>query len=248
MRRVRPARLAQVALTRMDLTRMALALSVAAVLAVAPAQAQTGMYSGFNPHDPEELEMMMAARAPLADIANGQVWKPMKLFDLDDERISELEEMGEDLAMDLLSMAISAAFTGGASLAGDALAMGERAASAALADARQAMAAGTLKQQIAKMMQQADAIRRTSALMPDSDRPAEARALQSAVGQAPGTAIPWNNPQTQASGVVTVVGQKQVGPMSCVAVQRSYAKGPLKRGRPTDLCRYTDGQWYPMAD
>ncbi len=212
----------------------ALALTMLATLASAPTRGQMFGMGDFS---------MFSMAQPLEEIARGNVWKKLEAPDIAGYITGNMvANEGLNVAEQALGAAMSGLATGGASLAFSAMEMAQRAASMA---AMAGMAASS-QAQVDQSMAEADAMRRAQALMPDEDRPFEARAMIEMLKGEMGTVVPWTNPATGAKGVVMSVNQSDMGAIACLSVLRQYERGALKREVEGMLCRNEQGVWHQM--
>ncbi|WP_230529942.1 hypothetical protein [Microvirga roseola] len=94
----------------------------------------------------------------------------------------------------------------------------------------------------------AETQRAAEQLVPNADRPAEARAILSLVDRPGGGSAAWQNPATGASGTVTVqeMGRGMTGSLECRNVKREWRGGGTVRRGDMLACR-NRGEWYEMS-
>jgi hypothetical protein len=95
---------------------------------------------------------------------------------------------------------------------------------------------------------QAGAQRAAQQLVPDADRPAEARAILSILDGAGAASAAWQNPSTGASGKVSLkpTNRKAFGALDCRLVRREMRSGGATRTGEMLACR-SNGEWYDLS-
>jgi hypothetical protein len=95
---------------------------------------------------------------------------------------------------------------------------------------------------------QAEAQRAAQQLVPDADRPAEARAILSILDGAGAASAAWQNPATGASGRVSLkpTNRKAFGELDCRLVRRELRGGRATRTGEMLACR-SNGEWYDLS-
>jgi len=90
--------------------------------------------------------------------------------------------------------------------------------------------------------------RAASQPVPDPDRPAEAQAILSVIEKGYGSGTAWQNPQTGASGRVTIrpVAKGSFKGQDCRLVQREWRGGGKARKGDMVACR-SNGEWYALS-
>lgn len=181
--------------------------------------------------------------AKLSDVAAGHVMHP-------DLTASASAALGAAKARILAGSARSVAST----LAGAAMSGGigliAAAPSLAMNAAMTGMAMsqlGAAEAQVAEAAAETAAARASARIVPDDDRPAEARALLSIVDKPAGATARWSNPDTGASGTVTLDKVlEEDGPVACRPGTRTYKQQGAGRKGGVVLCRQ-DGEWYELS-
>jgi hypothetical protein len=151
-----------------------------------------------------------------------------------------MARMAASQAGSVASTVIRGAMTGGMGLAASAPSLAMRAASTGMAMGQMAAADAQIEQAIA----QAEAARAANRIVPDEDRPAEARAILSIVDG--GRSAVWSNPDTGASGKVSLGRPTKAGEMTCRAVEQEWKGGGKSRKGSLFIC-LQDGIWYDLS-
>jgi hypothetical protein len=186
--------------------------------------------------------MDFSAFAPrLRDVASGNTAGPNHLAGVDQMTGKLMAGQAASMAQTVGKAAIDGALTGGVGVVGAVPVLAKQAVNASIIAGTMAGARGQASAAIA----QAQAQRAAEQFLPDADRPAEAQAILSILDQAGGSAA-WQNPQTGASGRVTLkaVDQKMFGGMDCRLVKREL-KGSRRTGEML-ACR-SNGEWYELS-
>jgi surface antigen len=137
---------------------------------------------------------------------------------------------------------IGGAMTGGIGLAASAPSLIMRTASTGMAMGQMAAADAQIEETMAK----AEAARMASRIVPDGDRPAEAQALLSIIDGPNGKSASWRNPDTGASGRITVRHTNTSAGMTCRIVEQEWKTGAESRKGSMAICRQ-DGRWYDLS-
>jgi hypothetical protein len=177
----------------------------------------------------------------LRDVAAGNTAGPNQLAGFDHVTGKLMADQAASMAQTVGKAAVDGALTGGVGVVGAVPVLAKQAVNASIIAGTMAGARGQASAAIA----QAQAQRAAEQFLPDADRPAEAQAILSILDQAGGSAA-WQNPQTGASGRVTLkaVDQKMFGGMDCRLVKREL-KGSRRTGEML-ACR-SNGEWYELS-
>lgn len=208
-------------------------LSGAALSAAKSTEDSDERGSGFNLN-------MIAPR--LKDIAAGNLADPDVTASASARMTEANIKNSMSLAMNAANQAIGAVATGGASLASGGVALAEQAAGNGLAMARSA----EIQARMSSAQAMANAQRSASRAVPDEDRPSEAKALLILLDGS-GRSTAWQNPETGASGKVTL-GPTHPSPngLTCrIVMQEWKGEGQVRNGNMA-LCRQ-NGDWYVLS-
>jgi hypothetical protein len=180
----------------------------------------------------------------LTDIAAGNTARPNHLaaFDRQAGQIMAMQAAG--MARTVGNAAVGGALTGGVGLAAAAPSLAMQAATAGMMGGQLSTARGQASAAIA----QAEAERAAKQLVPDADRPAEARAVLSVLDGTGGASATWQNPSTGASGKVTVkpMNKARFGDFDCRLIRRELRSGGATRTGEMLACR-SKGEWYELS-
>ncbi|MBZ6077831.1 hypothetical protein [Microvirga puerhi] len=185
----------------------------------------------------------MAAR--LRDVADGRTDRPNLMSAVDGQMSQVMMMQNMALANSIAQAAIGGAMSGGVGLLASAPGIAMQAATTGMANAQISAA----RSQVQSAMVQAEAERAAARIVPEADRPTEARAILSVIDGANGRSTTWRNPETGASGKVTV----QVFPKSdmsmglvCRLVHQEWKGSEGTRKGSMVACKQ-DGEWYDLS-
>lgn len=181
----------------------------------------------------------------LRDVAAGHTTRPNMLASIDSkmDEMMALQTMG--IASSVAGAAIGGVMTGGTSLVSAAPGIAMQAAMTGVMTSQMAAA----KTQSRAAVAAADAERAANRIVPDEDRPSEARAILSLVGNAGTRSATWQNPETGASGKVTIqaVNKKNVpDTLICRLVKQEWKSGKSTRTGSMPICQ-SGGEWYDLS-
>jgi len=130
-----------------------------------------------------------------------------------------------------------------AALSANPVAMGMSAVGTGMMMGQMAAAEAAVAEATAK----ADAERAANQIVPDEDRPSEARALLSIADGAAGASASWSNPESGGSGTVTLgKAQKMMDEMGCRPGTRTYKRGGTTRRSDFLICREGE-DWFDLS-
>jgi hypothetical protein len=193
--------------------------------------------------EPGQFDLGMIA--PRLDaVASGDLSRP-HMAGAAESRISQPMAMQTlNLAASVANAGVGAAMTGGASLAAAAPSLAMQAAGTGYALGTMNDARGRIRDATAR----ADAERAASRVVPDEDRPAEARAILSAIDDA-GRSAAWQNPASGAAGRVMIRALDSgplPGGMRCrIVAQEWRGSGRVRKGQMM-ACNH-QGVWYDLS-
>jgi surface antigen len=176
--------------------------------------------------------------APLQDIAAGntkrrRLTSPVK---------GVMGQMAAMQAMSIAQTVVTGVMTGGAGLAAAAPNLAMQAATTGIAMGQMA----AIDAQVETAMAQAEAARAANRIVPDEDRPAEARALLAIANGPSGKSMTWSNPRSGAAGRVTMRNKSNTGGMSCRAFEQEWTSGSETRKGHAAICEQ-NGIWYDLS-
>jgi hypothetical protein len=190
-----------------------------------------------------------SAIAPrLADIAAGNTAGPNYMAPIDRQialtMARQSAKMAQSAGNAAVDTAVGAALSGGTSLVGSGYGLAMQGAGNAMLAAQMAGARAQASADVAR----AEAQQRAEQLVPDADRPSEARAVLSILGGSSGNSASWQNPATGASGrvVLKVMDKRMFGGLDCRSIQREWRSGPTTRRGDMLACR-DRGEWYVLS-
>ncbi|MBF9196302.1 hypothetical protein [Microvirga terrestris] len=195
--------------------------------------------------DPDPKDMDFSSFAPrLSDIAAGNMAGPDYLREFDKQASQMMAEQAADTARSVGQEAIDGVLSGGLSLAGAG-------PSLAMQGLRGSMLAGQLaaaRGQINASVAQGEAQRAAEQFLPNGDRPAEARAVLSIIDRPVGSNASWKNPETGASGRVTLKSRDRnsFGGLDCRILTREATSSRTGRISEMLACR-NKGEWYDFS-
>lgn len=180
----------------------------------------------------------------LSDVAAGNTAGPNYMGEFDRQATRMMAEQAGKMTVSAGNAAVEAALTGGLSLAGSGNTLAMQGLSSAALAAQLAAARGYASADVAK----AQAQRAATQLVPDADRPAEARAILSLLDRPGESSATWQNPATGASGKVTVrtSDPAMTGGMECRLLKRELRSGNRTRTDDMLACR-SGGEWYDLS-
>ena len=193
--------------------------------------------------DPQSVDFSRFA-SRLSDVAAGNTARPNYLGELDRQSSLVMARHAAGMASTVASAAIGGSMTGGVGLVAAAPSLAMQAAAAGMTTSQLAAARGQASAAIA----QAEAQRAAQQLVPDADRPAEARAILSILDGAGAASAAWQNPATGASGRVSLkpTNRKAFGELDCRLVRRELRGGRATRTGEMLACR-SNGEWYDLS-
>lgn len=208
-----------------------------------------GLSQSFGPRpgsDPGASAPDYSQFAPrLTDVAAGNTARP-SLSTFIDGKMGEMQAMqAAGMATSVGRAAVSGAMTGGTSLIAAAPTLAIQAAGTGAMTARMAAAQAQTKASLAQM----EAERAAARIVPDEDRPAEARAILSIIDDAGGGSAAWSNPETGSSGRVSIRPMNREaasgGPV-CRAVKQEWRNGKRTKTGTMTVCP-SNGDWYDLS-
>lgn len=193
--------------------------------------------------DPQSIDFSRFA-SRLSDVTAGNTARPDYLGEIDRQSSLMMARHAAGMASTVASAAIGGAMTGGVGLAAAAPSLAMQAAAAGMTSSQLAAARGQASASIA----QAEAQRASQQLVPDADRPAEARAVLSILAGAGASSATWQNPATGASGRVSLkpTNRKAFGELDCRLIRRELRSGGTARSGEMLACR-SSGEWYDLS-
>lgn len=180
----------------------------------------------------------------LSDVAAGNTAGPNYMGEFDRQAAGMMAEQAGKMTVSAGNAAVEAALTGGLSLSGSANNLAMQGLSSAALAAQLAAARGQASADVAKGQTMRAAIQ----VVPDADRPAEARAILSLLDQPGQGSAAWQNPATGASGRVTIQksNPSMTGGMDCRLLKREFKSGNRTRTDDMLACR-SGGEWYDLS-
>jgi hypothetical protein len=172
----------------------------------------------------------------LDDVAAGRTDRPR----LANPMKGMMTKMAATQAMNVASTVVGGALTGGVGLAAAAPGLIMQAASTGMAMSQMAAADA----QVEQAMAQAEAARAANRIVPDEDRPAEARAILSIING--GRSAVWHNAESGTSGKVSLGRLNKTEGMSCRVVDQEWKGGGETRKGNFVIC-VQDGVWYDLS-
>jgi len=206
-------------------------LAAAALIVGAWSQAHAQADSRFN----------FAAFAPrLTDIAAGNTAGPDVASAYEKQVNQARASQAATMGMTATQSTIDGIFSGGKSLMTSVPYMRMQAGMAAQMEASQRI--------VNSARARGQAERAASQPVPDPDRPTEAQAILSVIENGYGSSAPWRNPQSGASGKVTIrpVAKGNFKGQDCRLVQREWRSGGKSRKGEMVACR-SNGEWYALS-
>ncbi len=172
----------------------------------------------------------------LRDVAAGNTARPNPMASIDSQvdGIMAMQTLG--LASSVTGAAIGGAMSGGVGLIGAAPQLAMQAAMTSERSSRLAAMSSQTRASLAK----AEAERAAGRIVPDEDRPAEAQAILSIADAEGRGSAAWDNPETGASGRVTIQPVNRAnGPatVTCRLVQQEWKRGQVARKGSMAICR-----------
>jgi len=195
----------------------------------------------WQAHAQGASKINFAAFAPrLSDIAAGNVAGPDHAAAYQSQMNQVAASQAATMGMTATQSTIDAIFSGGRSLMTSVPYMAMQAGMAAQVQASQNI--------VNSARARGQAERAASQPVPDPDRPAEAQAILSVIEKGYGSGAPWQNPQTGASGRVTIrpVVKGSFKGQDCRLVQREWRGGGKARKGDMVACR-SNGEWYALS-
>jgi hypothetical protein len=190
-------------------------------------------------------EFNLGLMAPRLDaVAAGDLSRPNMAAAADSQINQAMTMQTLNLAASVANAGIGAAMSGGASLAAAAPGLAMRAAGTGYAMAKM----GEAKTRIRDATAGAEAERTAARVVPDEDRPAEARAILSVVAGT-GRSASWQNPASGASGKVTVKalnGPQLPSGMRCRMIAQEWRGTGGSRSGHMMACAH-HGVWYDLS-
>ncbi|HXH04534.1 MAG TPA: hypothetical protein VNN09_14625 [Candidatus Competibacteraceae bacterium] len=203
---------------------------------VAGAGALAGV-TGSGEQAPERIDLALIG-LPLTAVAEGRLERPRL-----DVAGQVKREVAVRQATSLAGQVVVGALSGGASLVGSLPGLAQDAGAAGTALG----AAHTAQARIDQAQATADQVRQVLAVVPDADRPAEARALLGIAEQGAGGETQWSNPDTGASGRIAIVAEQRLSDdIPCRRIRREYRRAEIERSGEGLLCRQ-GGIWYDVS-
>ncbi|NIX75634.1 hypothetical protein [Microvirga terricola] len=187
-------------------------------------------------HDAESGFKLSQIAVSLDDVAAGRTARPRLANPIQ----GMMTKMAANQAMNIASTIIGGAMTGGVGLAAAAPGLLMQAASTGMVMGQMA----AMDSQVEQAMAQAEAARAANRIVPDEDRPAEARAILSIVNG--GRSAVWRNAESGASGKVSLGHLNKAEGMSCRVVEQEWKGGGETRKGNFVIC-IQDGIWYDLS-
>jgi hypothetical protein len=180
----------------------------------------------------------------LSEVAAGNTAGPDYMREFDRHASQMMAEQAGKMTVSAGHAAVEAALTGGLSLPGSASNLAMQGLSSGALAAQLAAARGHASADVAK----AQAQRAAMQLVPDADRPAEARAILSLLDHPGESSATWHNPATGASGRVGIMrtDPEQFNGMDCRLLKRELKTGNRTRTDDMLACR-SGGEWYDLS-
>lgn len=180
----------------------------------------------------------------LRDVAAGRTDRPNLMAAVDSQMSQAMAMQNLALASTIAQAAVGGAMTGGVGLLAAAPGIAMQAASTGMMTAQMSAA----RSQVQSAMVQADAERAASRIVPQEDRPSEAKAILSVVDGAGGRSATWSNPETGASGRVSVQHLSKGGMpgLVCRIVNQEWRGSEGSRKGAMVVCKQ-DGEWYDLS-
>jgi hypothetical protein len=200
--------------------------------------AVTGTDATAEPVALEDVDLKLIG-SRLADLAEGRMVEPQQPDLMGPVALGLLREHGPQVARTMLISSL----TGGMGIAGNLPGIAEGVMNEGSSVVRTAQA----QQRINDAYEQARKARIEAEVVPDADRPEEARVLLSIADGPPGRPKEWSNDETGAAGRVIVTRDLPMeGGVSCRLVQREWRAGDEFRSGEAAICRQ-DGDWYQLG-
>jgi len=181
----------------------------------------------------------------LQDVAAGRMERPSLTSALDGQMNQAMATQSLALASTVAGAAVSGAMSGGIGLLAAAPSIAMQAASAGAMTAQMAAA----RERARTAMAQAEAEREATRIVPQADRPAEAQAILSVIDGPGGRSATWRNPETGASGKVSVKdlpkGETSTD-LVCRLVNQEW-KGQEGTRKGAMVACQQDGEWYDLS-
>lgn len=193
--------------------------------------------------DPQNMDFSLFA-SRLSDIASGNTARPNYLREFDRQANLMMAKQAAGMAQTVGKAAIDGALTGGVGLLASAPQLAMQGAATGMMAGQMASVRSQASADIAK----AEVQRAAEQLVPDADRPAEARAILSILDGTGAAVATWQNPETGASGKVTLkpMDRNAFGGLDCRLVKRESRKGRTGRTGEMLACR-SNGEWYDLS-
>lgn len=153
-----------------------------------------------------------------------------------------MNDMAARQAASAARTVIGGVMSGGAGLIAAAPSLAMQAATTGMVMGKMAQADAQIEESMAK----ADAARAANRIVPDEDRPAEAQALLSIADAPNGKSATWRNPETGASGKVTIGAANSEAGFTCRIVDQEWKAGGKTRKGGTAICEQ-NGVWYDLS-
>jgi hypothetical protein len=186
---------------------------------------------------------LVSVGVPLQEVARGNTNRQNLMAGVKSRLTNMRNAMVARQAMGIASTVAGAAMSGGVGLAAAAPSLVMQAASTGVAMG----AMQSAEAQIDQAMQQADARRAAERIVPDEDRPAEAKAILSIVNGPGGRSAAWQNPQTGASGRVTIRQATAIpGGIRCRLVEQEWKRAGEHRKSGMTVCSQ-NGVWFDLS-
>lgn len=193
--------------------------------------------------DPQSMDFSLFA-SRLSDIAAGNTAPPNHLREFDKQASQMMAEQAAGMAQSAGQAAIDGALSGGLSLAG----AGSSLAMQGLGRGMLAAQLAAARSQISASVAQGEAQRAAEQFLPNADRPAEARAVLSILDRSVGSHASWQNPETGASGRVTLKtkDRNSFGGLDCRILAREAKSGQAMRTGEMLACR-NNREWFDLS-
>lgn len=225
--------------TSLDLT----GLSGTAVRLATPAVAAAGVAAGNADSEAGNGPDLSRFLPNVREVAAGKTARPRFAEDAANAMDRENDRMMVNQLKSMASLMRGLATSGGGfGTAEAAVGLGQAAVHGGIRIAEQKAATEYTKNALSNAQSQFDSDR----LVPDADRPAEARAILSIADAADGATASWSNPKTGASGTVSVQSMEmsESSDYRCRIVMRGWKGSSMHTGT-MGICQY-QGEWYQL--
>jgi hypothetical protein len=223
--------------------RMAGAVASLDPTGIAGTAASLAQSASPDEEDASETVKLSRIATRLRDVAAGRTDRPNLMAAVDSQMSQAMAMQNLALASTIAQAAVGGAMTGGVGLLAAAPSIAMQAASTGMTTAQMSAA----RSQVQTAMVQADAERAASRIVPEEDRPSEARAILSVIDGG-GRIATWSNPETGASGKVGIqrVSKGGMPGIACRIVNQEWKGSQGTRKGAMVVCKQ-DGEWYDFS-